>query len=311
VSRKCKYRNGYAALMRGMAKPLAIAGASRANAATISPALSARFWKSYEALSHMLANLLRGIAQVLSSGWSRAFGSRIAGHSHQAAHAGKKSSRHSKPASRRPSPKLSQITFDEAIEEYAAWLPGGNEILFSRERAGLRKIFRKNVVTDEEAQLTKGECDEIQATCSPDGRTMLFVRARESHVKLEPGDVFGVFLDGDIWALDLASGKEKKLIENAFNPDYSHDGKRIAFDASWVGPRRIWVVDSQGHNPQQLTSDSSEAVTHVRPRWSPDGTKIVFQNIEHQSRLVAVGTVRVFLVLSRRRNQHLAGARQC
>ncbi len=178
------------------------------------------------------------------------------------------------------SPKLSQITFDEAIEEYAAWLPSGNEILFSRERAGLRKIFRKNVVTGEEAQLTKGDCDEIQPTCSPDGRTVLFVRARASHVKLEPGDVFGVFLDGDIWALDLASGKETKLIENGFNPDYSPDGKRIAFDASWVGPRRIWVVDSQGHNPQQLTSDSSEAVTHVRPRWSPDGTKIVFQNIE-------------------------------
>lgn len=178
------------------------------------------------------------------------------------------------------SPKLSQITFDEAIEEYAAWLPSGNEILFSRERAGLRKIFRKNVVTGEEAQLTKGDCDEIQPTCSPDGRTVLFVRARESHVKLEPGDVFGVFLDGDILALDLASGKETKLIENGFNPDYSPDGKRIAFDASWVGPRRIWVVDGQGHNPQQLTSDSSEAVTHVRPRWSPDGTRIVFQNIE-------------------------------
>ncbi len=92
------------------------------------------------------------------------------------------------------SPRLSQITFDEAIEEYAAWLPSGDEILFSRERAGLRKVFRKNVVTGEEEQLTKGDCDEIQSTCSPDGRTVLFVRARASHVKLEPGDVFGMFL---------------------------------------------------------------------------------------------------------------------
>ena len=178
------------------------------------------------------------------------------------------------------SPKLSQITFDEAIEEYAAWLPSGEEILFSRERAGVRKIFRKNILTGEERQVTKGDCDEIQPTCSPDGRTILFVRSRQSRVKLEPGDVFGMFVDGDIWALELVSGKETKLIENGFNPDYSPDGKRIAFDASWVGPRRIWVVDSQGHNPQQLTSDSSEAVTHVRPRWSPDGTKVVFQNIE-------------------------------
>ncbi len=177
-------------------------------------------------------------------------------------------------------PRLAQITFDEGIEEYPAWSPNEGELVFSRERAGLRKIFRKNIVTGEEAQLTDGRFDEIQPACSPDGKTILFVRSRTAGVKLEPGDVFGLFIDGDIWAIDLASGKETKLIRNAFNPDYSPDGKRIAFDASWAGPRRIWTVDSQGHNPQQLTSDTSEAVTHIRPRWAPDGIRVVFQNIE-------------------------------
>ena len=100
------------------------------------------------------------------------------------------------------SPKLAQITFDEAIEEYPAWFPNGVEILFSRERAGLRKIFRKNLSTGEETQVTKGDFDEIQPTCSRDGRMVLFVRSREPHLKLEPGDVFGVFSGGDIWAMD-------------------------------------------------------------------------------------------------------------
>jgi Tol biopolymer transport system component len=177
-------------------------------------------------------------------------------------------------------PRLSQITFDEGIEEYPAWSPNGSELFFSRERAGLRRIFRKNIVTGEETQVSGGHFDEIQPTCSPDGKTILFVRSRTAGVKLEPGDVFGVFLDGDIWAIDLASGKEIKLIRNAYNPDYSPDGKRIAFDASWAGPRRIWMVDSNGHNPQQLTSDTSEGVGHVRPRWAPDGARVVFQNIE-------------------------------
>lgn len=177
-------------------------------------------------------------------------------------------------------PRLSQLTFDEAIEEYPAWSPNGSDLFFSRERAGLRRIFRKNIVSGEEVQVSGGDFDEIQPTCSPDGKTILFVRSRTAGVKLEPGDVFGIFIDGDIWAIDLASGKEIKLIRNAYNPDYSPDGKRIAFDASWAGPRRIWMVDSHGHNPQQLTSDTSEGVGHVRPRWAPDGAKVVFQNIE-------------------------------
>jgi Tol biopolymer transport system component len=177
-------------------------------------------------------------------------------------------------------PKLSQITFTEKIEQYPAWSPNGEESAFSREGAGIRSIFVKNLASGEERQLTKGNYDDIQPAWSPDGKTILFVRSRQPNVKLEPGDVFGLFLDGDIWAIDLATQKETKLVENAFNPDYSPDGKRIAFDASWAGPRRIWAADIHGYNPQQLTSDVSEGISHVRPRWSPNGRRLVFQNIE-------------------------------
>jgi Tol biopolymer transport system component len=177
-------------------------------------------------------------------------------------------------------PRLSQLTFAEAIEEYPAWSANGDEIAFSREEAGIRSIFVKRLTSSEELRLTSSDNDDIQPAWSPDARSILFVRARQPKVKLEPGDVFGSFADGDIWSIDLASRKETRLIENAFNPEYSPDGKRIAFDASWAGPRRIWAVDSRGYNPQQLTSDISEGISHVRPRWSPDGTNVVFQSIE-------------------------------
>ena len=39
-------------------------------------------------------------------------------------------------------------------------------------------------------------------------------------------------------------------------------------------------MDANGRNRKQLTSDSSEAIAHVRPRWSPDGRHIVFQSME-------------------------------
>lgn len=174
---------------------------------------------------------------------------------------------------------LSQVTFAEGIEEYPAWSPDGRSLAYTGAAGKLRGIFRKDLASGQAQQLTHSEFDELQPAWSPDAKQIAFVRARKAGVKMEPGDVFGMFVDGDVWVLDVASGKETKLTENAFNPAFSRDGKRIAVDASWAGPRRIWVLDREGHNPQQITTDTSEEVIHLAPSWSPDGDKIVFQNL--------------------------------
>jgi Tol biopolymer transport system component/predicted Ser/Thr protein kinase len=174
---------------------------------------------------------------------------------------------------------LSQVTFAQGIQEYPAWSPDGRSLLYSGEVSKTHKIFRKDLASGQDLQLTHGDFDDLQPTWSPDGRQVAFVRARQPGAKLQPGDVFGQFQDGDVWVLDLTSGKESKLADNAFNPAYSRDGQHIALDASWAGPRRIWVLDREGHNPQQITTDTSEEVVHVAPAWSPDGRKIVFQNL--------------------------------
>jgi Tol biopolymer transport system component/serine/threonine protein kinase len=176
-------------------------------------------------------------------------------------------------------PTLSQVTFAEGVEEYPAWSPDGKALLYTGEVGKIRKIFRKDLPSGQDSQLTHGDSDELQPAWSPDGKQVAFVRAHQPDVKLQPGDVFGMFQEGDVWVLNLASGEETKLVENAFNPAYSPDGQHIAVDASWAGPRRIWVLDRQGHNPQQVTTDTSEEVDHVAPAWSPDGRKIVFQNL--------------------------------
>ena len=174
---------------------------------------------------------------------------------------------------------LSQVTFAEGVEEYPAWSPDSRSLLYTGEAGKTRKIFRKDLGSGLDSQLTRGDSDELQPTWSPDGKRVAFVRARRPGMKLQPGDVFGKFEDADVWVLDLASGKESRLVENAFDPTYSPDGKLIAVDASWAGPRRIWVLDREGHNPQQVTTDTSEEVAHVAPAWSQDGKKIVFQNL--------------------------------
>jgi eukaryotic-like serine/threonine-protein kinase len=174
---------------------------------------------------------------------------------------------------------LAQITSTEGLHEFPAWAPDEKSFAYSREVNGFKKIFLKPL-QGEPRQLTAGPGDDIQPKWTPGGQAIVFVRSNLPRGKLEPGDVFGQYDNGDIWTNDLASGKEAKFLDNAFNPSFSPDGKTMAVDASWAGPRRIWLVDAQGHNPQQITSDSSEAVDHLEPNWSPDGKNIVFQNVE-------------------------------
>jgi Tol biopolymer transport system component len=177
--------------------------------------------------------------------------------------------------------RLVQVTFADAVEGSPTWSPDGRELVYTLQVGRVRKLMRKNLETGETQQITHGEHDDWQPRWTPDGAQILFTRAREAGRKSEPGDVFGGhFEEADVWCLGLVTGRENRLIENAYNPAASPDGERIAVDASWAGPRRIWMVDRSGRNPLQITTDTSEAVTHVRPRWSPDGQRIVFQNIE-------------------------------
>ncbi len=178
-------------------------------------------------------------------------------------------------------PRLTQLTFDKSIEHFPATSADGMRLVFSREVGKVRKLISKDIERGTDEALTDGPHDDIQASWSPDGDAILFVRATDPDTRLEPGDVFGTYqTPADIWRLELASQKGTPIIRGAYNPAFSPDGKRIAFDASWSGPRRVWTADARGRNPQQLTTDTTEAAYHGRPRWSPDGKRIVFQCLE-------------------------------
>ena len=178
------------------------------------------------------------------------------------------------------SPRLTQLTIARSLEESPTFSPDGKELAYTADVDGVRKIFVRPAGAGGGTAVTSGPFDEIQPAWSPDGERLVFVRAREPGRKLEPSDVFGWFLGGDVWSVDRRSGEASRLIEDAYNPAYSPDGGSIAVDAAWAGQRRLWLVDAHGRNRKQLTSDSSEAIMHVRPRWSPDGRRIVFQSIE-------------------------------
>jgi Tol biopolymer transport system component len=179
--------------------------------------------------------------------------------------------------------RLKQFTFASGVEEFPAWSPDGKSVVFSRDIGGIRKLFLKTLSGDER-QLTPGDFDELQPAFVGDSR-VLFVRAKEPGRHLEPTDIFGFYgygdeSSGDLWSIDINTLRETRIVENGYGPSTSRDEKNIAIDASWAGPRRIWILDERGRNPQQITTETSEAVSHIRPSWSPDGKRLTFQHIE-------------------------------
>src|SRR5207244_7729324 len=63
---------------------------------------------------------------------------------------------------------------------------------------------------------------------------------------------------------------------NHFNPSWSPDGRRIAFESFLDGNWEIYVMDGDGKNVRNLTNAPNAA--DQSPSWSPDGQWIAFQS---------------------------------
>jgi Tol biopolymer transport system component/DNA-binding winged helix-turn-helix (wHTH) protein len=90
-------------------------------------------------------------------------------------------------------------------------------------------------------------------------------------------------VDFDIWSVPLnakgtkATGPPQVLLlstQDDSHPDYSPDGRSVAFCSGRSGSGEIWVADADGGNPRQLTHLGARLVSY--PKWSPDGTQIAF-----------------------------------
>jgi Tol biopolymer transport system component len=83
--------------------------------------------------------------------------------------------------------------------------------------------------------------------------------------------------DFNIWRIPGPTSLDRKTSPTRFitstqddlEPQFSPDGRKIAFTSGRSGANEIWVCDRDGLNPVQLTSFKAETLVGS-PRWSPD-----------------------------------------
>jgi len=102
--------------------------------------------------------------------------------------------------------------------------------------------------------------------CSPDGRRIIFNDVVPTSEKTYEDTLYLANVDGT-WQTILLSGRR------AFEPAWSHDGQKVAFQSWEHDPSEIYVMDIDGGNFQRLTNNG---VYDDYPDWSPDDKKILF-----------------------------------
>lgn len=160
-----------------------------------------------------------------------------------------------------------RLTFDNRLMPGLAWMPDSREIIFSSNRGGASwGLWRISAGGGTPERVPVGSDRAYGPALSMKGHRLAYCT--------------GIWNE-DIWRIALGpnhrAGKPEKFIFSELveeGPQYSPDGKRIAFQSTRSGNFEIWRADADGTNLVQLTSMGGPLTG--TPRWSPDGRWIAF-----------------------------------
>jgi TolB protein len=175
-----------------------------------------------------------------------------------------------------------------ALDYNASFSADGKWIVFTSERGGSADIYRVHPDGSGLERLTDDTAYDDQAALSPDGKQLAFVSSRGTG-------------SADIWVLDLQTKQARNLTHasGSFRPSWSPDGKWIAFSSDRNTPVRrfdanrfpqvdavsIYVMRADGTDVRRLTPAGKFAGS---PKWSPDGKRVIFYEMEIQDTYYAM-----------------------
>jgi Tol biopolymer transport system component len=162
-----------------------------------------------------------------------------------------------------------RLTFGNGFTASHAWTPDGRELIFSSAKDGVNRLWRVSASGGVPRQIPYVGQGAYYLAIARSGHYLAYSRW---------------FADSNVWRLEIPSvtkkiGKPEQLISSTWedrSAQYSPDGARIAFRSDRSGTNEIWVCDSSGANPFQVTSFQGPLTG--TPRWSPDGKHLAFDS---------------------------------
>jgi Tol biopolymer transport system component len=148
-----------------------------------------------------------------------------------------------------------------------AWNPSGDRIFFDKGGNTSSHLFSISAAGGSVRQLIFGSPFDADPAISPDGTRIAFDRGGGPNPPA-PG-IFLMNVDGrDIVRLTTPPSSSTS---GDGQPNFSPDGTKLAF----VRDGAIYIIGTDGKGLREVTRASLDA---ARPRWSPDGSTLLFGN---------------------------------
>jgi len=217
-----------------------------------------------------------------------------------------------------------QITNDPADDDFPIWLPDGKRVLYNSERNGIKQICLAFANGREPQQLSLSDSDNVLSDLSADGTKIVYTTTKDDSdlwgVSLENGKETQITSDigvefwpdmspngnsiayqaikrlsiGDkLLSCELIAqqiggdGRTTDLGSDGFYPQWSPDGKKIAFLRS--EPRynnTLWMVSESGGDARRLTDSGVffggysllpyNRLQTQDVQWSPDSSSLIY-----------------------------------
>ncbi len=167
--------------------------------------------------------------------------------------------------------KVRMLTDNGPTTLSPAWSPDNRFIYFASSRGGTLNIWKIGADGSGLRQVTAGQGDDTELDVSSDGRRLIFATMR-LNIGLSQFDTQVRAGESRIKALTSDPAR------NEFGPAYSPGGTHLAFFTNLKGVELegIGMADVSGANATQVVRD---ARINLFPRWSPDGTRIVYFSV--------------------------------